>query len=350
MRQLADKIMDLTLDDRVYPVAKVALILDALAATGVPKEDALKHLGLSKQAIISPATRVSLNQVIDCCCYAAEQSRDPYFAYRTGLQFHVSAYGMYCFAILSSVNYRRTMQFAVKYHQLAAPLTTMEFIESDGCGIWLLSPLSHARIDAHLLHFFVEMQFGIIVSLQRDIMGSEFFPREFQVTYAPSHDAQEYASVFGAPVLFGQSANRLLFDSSWLDGAPTLGNEITHSTIVGLCDAQIEEFQLARGLAGEVRRLFMKSPDQPIRFRDVAQSLNMSGRTLRRRLREENSSFRRVVDELRRDMAIRYLRETDLTVEDIAEGLGFSDATNFRQAFRRWTKATPHEFKNTGHR
>jgi AraC-like DNA-binding protein len=52
------------------------------------------------------------------------------------------------------------------------------------------------------------------------------------------------------------------------------------------------------------------------------------------------------VDELRRDIAIRYLRETDLTVEEIAESLGFSDAANFRQAFRRWTKAAPYEFKH----
>jgi AraC-like DNA-binding protein len=79
---------------------------------------------------------------------------------------------------------------------------------------------------------------------------------------------------------------------------------------------------------------------RPKRFQDVAQ------RTLRRKLREENSSFRQVVDELRRDIAIRYLRDTDLTVEDIAESLGFSDAANFRQAFRRWTKAAPYEFKH----
>jgi AraC-like DNA-binding protein len=57
------------------------------------------------------------------------------------------------------------------------------------------------------------------------------------------------------------------------------------------------------------------------------------------------------VDELRRDVAIRYLRETDLTVEEIAESLGFSDAANFRQAFRRWTKAAPYEFKRLqGHK
>src|SRR5258705_11142209 len=57
---------------------------------------------------------------------------------------------MYGFAILSSINYRQTMKFAVKYHQLATPLVTMEFKENDGCGIWLVNPLSYARIHARL--------------------------------------------------------------------------------------------------------------------------------------------------------------------------------------------------------
>src|SRR5260370_40598131 len=56
-------------------------------------------------------------------------SRDPHFSYHTGLRFHLSAYGMYGFAILSSMNYRQTMQFAEKYHQLATPLTELRFKE-----------------------------------------------------------------------------------------------------------------------------------------------------------------------------------------------------------------------------
>src|SRR5260370_40920449 len=158
---------------------------------------------------------------------------------------------MYGFAILSGINSRETMEFAVKYHQLATPLVAMEFKENDGRRIWLLNPLSYARIDARLYKFIVEMQFGIMLSLHRDFMGFSFFVREFQVTYSPSSDASKYATLFGAPALFGQSANRLLFDSGWLGGTPRLGNEITYSTVVNLCDAQIEEFQFRRGLVGE---------------------------------------------------------------------------------------------------
>src|ERR1700736_2617553 len=113
--------MDLKPDDAVYPVVKIALVLDALAAEGVPKEDALRRVRLSEASISSPATRVSLNQVIDCCSYAAERSHDPHFAYHTGLGFHVSAYGIDRLGSLSSMYYLQTMNFAVKYHQLATP-------------------------------------------------------------------------------------------------------------------------------------------------------------------------------------------------------------------------------------
>ena len=78
--------------DTVYPVAKIALVLDALAAEGVPKEDVLKYAGLSEASLSSPATRVSLNQIVDFYRYAAEYSRDPHFAYHIGQRFHVSAY------------------------------------------------------------------------------------------------------------------------------------------------------------------------------------------------------------------------------------------------------------------
>ena len=72
----------------------------------------------------------------------------------------------------------------------------------------------------------------------------------------------------------------------------------------------------------------------------------MTPRTLRRRLREQNTSYRQLLDELRMNVAIKYFRDTTLTVEDVAHSLGYSDAANFRHAFRRWTSATPDQFKN----
>jgi AraC-like DNA-binding protein len=333
-------------DEKIYPVVKLATVVDALAAAGISPAAALEGVRLSESAITSPATRVSLNQVIECYRNADKLSADPHFAYKAGLRLHVSAYGMWGFAILSSMNYRQTMHFAMQYHQLATPLTAIEFKEQGGRGIWTFTPLPNVRIGARLYKFIVEMQFGISLSLHRDIMGPSFAARELHVTYGPPADAPSYPELFGSAVRFGQSENRFLFDAAWLDGTPNLGNEITFATVLGLCDGLMEEFRLRIGLIGKVRQALMVNLMRATSFDDVARSLNMSARTLRRKLRDENTSFRKLVDELRMDMAIKYLRDTGLTVEDIAEALGFSDAANFRHAFRRWTKRAPHEFRS----
>ena len=332
-------------EDKVYQVVKLARVIDALAVEGISVEDALAGVGISRNATSSPATRVALSQIIECYRNANKLCRNPHFAYSAGLRFHVTDYGMYGFAMLSSTNYRRTMQFAVKYHQLATPLADIDFKEAGGCGIWTFAPMAHPRIDASLYRFLVEMQFGITVSLHRDFMGHSFAGRELHVTYGAPDDAPKYLEMFGCPVLFGQSENQLRFDAAWLDRTPNLGNEITYLTVVELCDRLMEDLQLRVGLAGKVRQLLLTNLLQPLSFSDVASDLNMSTRTLRRKLREEKTSFRNLVDELRMEMAIRYLRETDLTVEHISESLGFSDVAGFRQAFRRWTKVAPHKFR-----
>jgi transcriptional regulator GlxA family with amidase domain len=137
----------------------------------------------------------------------------------------------------------------------------------------------------------------------------------------------------------------LVFDARWLDGTPRLGNELTYSALTKLCDELLDDFQLHAGLAGKVREVLLRNLAQPMGFEEIARRLAMTPRTLRRRLQEENTSFRSVVDELRMRVAIKYLRDTELPIEHIAASLGFSETANFRHAFRRWTENAPSEFR-----
>jgi AraC-like DNA-binding protein len=332
-------------DQKIYPVIKLAMIVDSLATEGVSPADALNGVNISKSELSSPATRISLNQVIECYRNAARLSRNPRFAYQTGLRFHVATYGIYGFAILSSMNFRNTMHFAVRYHQLTTPLAEISFKEESHWGVWTFVPIPHPRVDAPLYKFLVELSFGIYVSLHRDVMGPSFIPQELHVTYPAPDDAQSYPEAFGCRVLFEQSENQLVFDAAWLDGVPKFGNEITYSAILNLCDELMEDLRHRIGLAGRVREHLLVNLMRPTSFYAIAKHLHMTPRTLRRKLHEENASYRKLVDELRTHMAIKYLRDTDLTMEDIAYALGFSDAANFRHAFRRWTKSAPVEIR-----
>ena len=329
----------------VYPVVKVSIVVELLAEEGVSAESALDGTGISPEALRSPKARVSISQVVECYRNALGLGRDAQFAYHAGLRFHLSSYGLYGFAMLSSPSFRETLAFAVRYHRLATPLADLSVGEDAGRAWWSIDPLAHPLVDTNLYRFLVDMYCGILTSLHRDFMGASFAPREMHITYRAPPNTDDYPPAFGCPVTFGQPENMLIFDSAWLDRPAELGNRVVFPTIVALCDALLEELDCREGVAGKVRRaLLARSPDFAC-SEAVAGDLGLSPRTLRRRLRDENTSFRKLVDELRAEMAIRYIRETDLSYDEIAATLGFSEPAAFRHAFRRWTKAAPSRFR-----
>ena len=252
------------------------MVVDALKDEGVSPKDALAGIRVSETQLGSPAVRISANEVIQSYRNAIRLSRNPHFAYQTGLRFHVSTYGMYGFAILSSTDFRRTMAFAVKYHQLAAPLVDVQFSEQDKIAVWTMSPFPFPQVDAPLYKFIVELQAGVHVSLHRDIMGQSFGASELHFTFGRPRGAKNDVEVFGCPVLYGQPENGLLFDLDWLNTSPNFGNEVTYSEVLQLCDKLLSELKLNTGVAGKVREIFLSRLGQPTSFELVAERLGMS--------------------------------------------------------------------------
>ena len=138
---------------------------------------------------------------------------------------------------------------------------------------------------------------------------------------------------------------QLIFKSTWLDRGASLGNKTTFPTIVALCDDLLDDLKLRMGIAGKIRALLLRDIANPPTFAAVARVLRVNERSLRRQLRQQGFSFRGLLDELRTQIALKYLRTTNLVNEDIAVALGFSDAANFRRAFHRWTNKVPSEIR-----
>ena len=176
-------------------------------------------------------------------------------------------------------------------------------------------------------------------------MGESFKPREISLRYGVAKDFQITPALVGCPVRFEQATNQIEFDSAFLDAAPKLGNRTTYPSAIALCDDLIADLVSRSGAAGRVRSLLSTDVAERPSFATVAKLLKTTPRTLRRQLRLQNTSFRQLSDELRVHAALRYLRETTMTMEDIAFALGFSDSANFRHAFRRWTGKAPQEFR-----
>lgn len=158
--------------------------------------------------------------------------------------------------------------------------------------------------------------------------------------------------VFDSPLVFGSPTARIVFDSSLL-GAPLMRDERDVEEFVNQSPAALLRRPDYRTTVSEqVRRLLevgLRTGEFPSSTQLAAQ-LAVSSQTLRRRLAEEDTSVRALLDDVRRDAAISSLVDTDETVAELSERLGFSEQSAFTRAFRRWTGSTPGAYRRSGDR
>lgn len=160
----------------------------------------------------------------------------------------------------------------------------------------------------------------------------------------PGHGA-EYDLLFPCPLEFGARHTSLLFHSRYL-GMPLLQDERTLKHFLERSPADL----LSRpddgdSLSSRLRRLLSRDSNCWPDLEAVAAHLHISPQTLRRHLREEGSSFQELKDQLRRDIAIYHLRRADLSLQQIAWQLGFSEPSAFHRAFKKWTGLTPGAYR-----
>ncbi|MGH8461381.1 MAG: AraC family transcriptional regulator [Stenotrophobium sp.] len=157
----------------------------------------------------------------------------------------------------------------------------------------------------------------------------------------------EFAAYFDCPVQFRAEENALLIPHEWMQRPLPMANPELARQNDRVVVEYLRRFDGAR-VSEKVRaELISRLPaGEPARAH-VASALNMSEKTLQRRLSGEDSSYQQILDETRSELAQQYLRESRASVCEVTFRLGFSDQSSFTRAFKRWTGLSPGEFRNT---
>jgi AraC-like DNA-binding protein len=263
---------------------------------------------------------------------------------RVGASMRSDDYGPFGFAWKSALNIRGSFDRAARY---ALVLTSVAGYEVEECfeGAFMhLHREGERRLGMRLSN---EATLASITAISREVSSRPFRLEAVHLKHEGPSDTEPHRAYFECPVHFGSDKDALLVSKETLLTPNKLG------------DASIAQF-FDTHLAAEVGKLEDTVPLERLvldrvspalsggvpALSDIAGELGMSGRTLQRRLAEANRSFQSLVDESRRRLALRLLRQqADITLTEATFMTGFSDQSAFTRAFKRWTGQTPGAFR-----
>jgi AraC-like DNA-binding protein len=222
----------------------------------------------------------------------------------------------------------------------------LALLDASTLSLEVVSGARIARLVSHRTNprpcYANELLFAVVLARGCEATGREWPLRAISFTQGSPRDIQGHEPFFGIPLRYGQPRNEMMFDSNHLD-APCRCNDAELATFL---DSQLAEFAerppSPATFLHEVRQVIAEAihESDPLLGR-TAKRLGMSTRTLQRRLGEHGTSCKGQVDQVRKELAARFLKDCRVPIREVACRLGYADSSAFHHAFVRWTGMTP---------
>ena len=321
----------------VAPLLLVALA-ELVAGLGVPPQRLCEGLGFDLDDLRA-AQPISDRQAWRMIRRALQLSGRADLGLELGSRQSLGNFGLTGYAMSATRTLGEAIELGLQHQKQAGGLIDIA-VERVDDRLFLVA--SQRLRDESVLPFLIEEIFSSLLLLVRTLVGPGFRLGMIEMTYpAPAHAAR-YHALFDCPVRFGARRNRMGLEAGWL-AAPVLG----HSPVMAVEMRRLlelrerEQAAPVQSVTAAVQGVLERAPCPSQSIEQVARALQLSARTLRRRLREADTSFREISDRVRAQAARQLLREQGLTVAEASRQLGFSDARAFRRAYKRWLGQVP---------
>jgi AraC-like DNA-binding protein len=322
----------------------VAAALQSIRARNVNVDELLAKVGLHPNLLQVPQARVSA-RVYGALWRAIALAIDDEFFGQDSRRMKAGSFAMLCHAAIACKTLAQALDRSLRFYGLILDdISASVERGSKESRIVLHERVAGAqdRVFAHelllmLLHGVSCWLVGRRIPIQRTEFG-----------YSEPAYSAEYRLMYCADLSFDRPHTLIAFESSYLD-LPVVQNERSIKEFLRSAPESILlKYKNGSSLSARVRRRLRQClPGEVLDFEELAGELNMTPATIRRRLQEEGASYQLIKDQLRRDLAISYLSHSSRSVLDIATELGFSERSAFHRAFRKWTGASPGEFRRT---
>jgi AraC-like DNA-binding protein len=328
------------------PTYSFPLMLDIMHELGVADDRILKNTGLDRDKIAREGTLVSFIQALKLIRNILASSPRPDIGLRIGDRYQINTYGVLGYAMMSSPTWGDALKVARHYYKVASSLVHLE-LEVDHANqtmAYIAKPFYPDLVDVE--PFTIEKLFASLIAVTRPLLEQPGIPRKVSFAYPEPPYVGAYRAVFPCPIEFNAPVNRFELGLEVLQQPLLQANAISAEIGHKMCDEFMSKRQQdIHEVSRQVTELLLAGGRQMPGMEEVAGTLNMSSRTLRRNLQAENTTFQLVVDQLRQDLARHYLKRSRLNLDAIAQLVGFTETTNFRRAFKRWEGIPPAQYR-----
>ncbi|MBS0452812.1 MAG: AraC family transcriptional regulator [Proteobacteria bacterium] len=336
-----------TYEDGPAGAAHSLLALGALfaemQAQGVPAEALLRGTGIRTDRLHDPQAVMSRAQKITVFRNAHRLSKRPDVGLRAGARQRLSDFGVYGYALASSPTFGDAVALGVRHVKLIGPVIEKRFRVQGDTAVFEGRDM---QALGELLPLVTEYWFSSVLRLATLVLESRVPSRLLRLPYAPPAHAAAYERAFGCPVQFDAGALEWHFDAAVLGAPCPNANPITAQLCAQMCERLLRSLPEESALEHSIRTACFNSCGDFPALDEMARSLGLSGRTLQRRLMAQGRNYQELVDEVRTALASEYLTQTTLSVEEVGQRVGFSEASNFRKAFRKWTGQAPAAYRS----
>ena len=278
---------------------------------------------------------------------AIEITGDPCFMLKLANFWHPSHLHALGYGWLASNSLKDAFNRLIRYYDIAAISPEEVHLDKGSTGY-----LFEVEIpaDMQLMHDAEEdAMMVLLIAMCRMSAGASFRPLRVRLRRSEPPCVEEFNNYFGVRVEFSTNELSVLLSTSVMEAdLPTANTSMARA-----CDHIIDDY-LARldqaHVVNQVRAHLVQSmPAGKVNEHDIANALHMSVRSLQRKLKQEGSSFKEVLDNTRRELALSYIKEKHTSINEITYLLGYSDPANFSRAFKRWTGMSPTAGRVRGH-
>ncbi len=324
------------------PISYVAILRALVNELGGDGDVLLAGTDLTPADLAQPGGLCPVSLLRRLYLRARDITAEPALGLHYGSHLPLTAHGVLGYALLSCRSVGQALDILMKYYRLLLGGAVLEHRVSGERLVIGYRAAGSALVDRQ---FDQEVFYAGLVAALTQLLHRPLSDARFRFSYpAPAHRAT-YVRLLGDQLSFDDSEDAIELPLSLLELTPEFANPAMLQLYQQQCEQMLGQMEARDGLAGQLRRYLLSAQGRFPSLAETAAHFHQSTRSLRRHLAQEQSSFQAVRDEVRMELAERYLRDPALSVAQVAELLQFSDLSNFRRAFLRWTGQSPAQYR-----